>query len=107
MAYNEYAPRQRIATFHQLWFVPKGRLYEKREVKVQERAYATDEIRRMLKKAGLRLLKSEIQRRTEGKPIRMLYLARKQTRIGKRNPTRVEKTFKPFKHGNSKLAEPP
>jgi SAM-dependent methyltransferase len=88
MAYNEYAPRQRIATFHQLWFVPKGRLYEKREVKVQERAYATDEIRRMLKKGGLRLLKSEIQRRMEGKPIRMLYLATKPRSRGKGNRAR-------------------
>jgi SAM-dependent methyltransferase len=90
MAYNQYDSGRRIATFHQLWFVQKGCLYEQREVKVQERAYATGEIRRMLRKAGLRLLKSKIQRKLEGKPIRMLYLARKPRRRGKRNATRAE-----------------
>ncbi len=78
MAYNEYDSKQRIATFHQLWFLKKRRLYEKREVTVQERAFTALEIRQMLKKAGLQLLKQEIQRQMEGKPIRMLYLARRR-----------------------------
>jgi ubiquinone/menaquinone biosynthesis C-methylase UbiE len=77
MAYNEFDPKQRVATFHQLWFVKKGRRYQKREVTVQERAFSPSELRQMLKKAGLRLLKQEIQRQIEGKPIRMLYLARR------------------------------
>jgi ubiquinone/menaquinone biosynthesis C-methylase UbiE len=77
MAYNEYDPRRRIVTFHQLWFVKKGRMYEKREIIVRERAYSIAGIRRMIKKAGLRLLKVEIQRKLEGKPIRLLYLVQK------------------------------
>jgi len=77
MASNEYDTKSRIATFHQLWFIPKGRLYEKREIKVQERAYTPAEIRRMMKKAGLRLLKMKIQRKIEGKPARLLYLVEK------------------------------
>jgi ubiquinone/menaquinone biosynthesis C-methylase UbiE len=77
MAYNEFDPKQRVATFHQLWFAKRGRLYEKREVTVQERAFSPSELRQMLKKAGLRLLKQEIQRQIKGKPIRMLDLARR------------------------------
>jgi ubiquinone/menaquinone biosynthesis C-methylase UbiE len=77
MAQNTYDPRRRIATFYQFWFVRKGRLYEKREIKIQERAYSSAEIRRMLKRAGLQPLKAKIQRRVEGKPGRVLYLARK------------------------------
>jgi ubiquinone/menaquinone biosynthesis C-methylase UbiE len=80
MAYNEYDPKRRIATFHQLWFVKRGGTYRKREVVVQERSYCTAEIRRMIKKAGLRLLKLKIQSKLEGRPIRMLYLARKSGR---------------------------
>lgn len=74
---NEYDSRRRIATFHQLWFVKKRRSYEKRDVKVQERAYSTGEIHRLLKEAGLRLLKLKVQRKLEGKAIRMLYLVQK------------------------------
>ncbi len=76
-ARNEYDSRRRLATFHQVWFVQKGHMYEKREVKVQERAYTAAEIRRMIIKARLRLLKMEIQRKLEGKPIRILYLVEK------------------------------
>jgi ubiquinone/menaquinone biosynthesis C-methylase UbiE len=80
MAYNEYDPKQRIATFHQLWFIHKKRkLYEKRIVTVQETAFSTSEIRQMLKKAGMQLLKQEIQRKMEGIPIRILYLARRRS----------------------------
>jgi ubiquinone/menaquinone biosynthesis C-methylase UbiE len=77
MAYNEYDSNRRTATFHQLWFVKTGRLYKKREVKVQERAFSIAEVRQVLKKAGLTLLKLEVQRKLEGKPIRILYLVRK------------------------------
>jgi SAM-dependent methyltransferase len=77
MAYNQYNPRRRMVTFHQLWFLQKDHLYEKREVKVQERAYSTAEIRRLIRKAGLRLLQLKIQRKLEGKPARVLFLARK------------------------------
>jgi SAM-dependent methyltransferase len=78
MAYHEYDSRRQVATFHQLWFLKKGRLYEKREITVQERAFSTSEIRQMLEKAGLQLLKHEIQREMEGKPIRIIYLARRR-----------------------------
>ncbi len=77
MASNEYDAGSRIVTFHQLWFIPRGRLYEKRKIRVQERAYAPAEIRRLLEKAGLRLLKTKVQLRIEGRPARMLYLAGK------------------------------
>jgi len=77
MATNEYDEKRRIGTFNQLWFVKKGRLYQRRKVSVQERAYSTAEIRRMLKNSGLRILKVTTQRKLEGKPIRMLYLTRK------------------------------
>jgi hypothetical protein len=84
IARNEYDSSRRRATFHHLWFVRKGHMYEKREVKVQERAYTTAEIRRMIKKAGLRLLNLKVQRKLEGKPIRMLYLVQKP-RMQRRN----------------------
>jgi ubiquinone/menaquinone biosynthesis C-methylase UbiE len=84
MAYNEYNRKQHTATFHHLWFVQKDRCYEKREVKVQERAYPTSVLRRLMKKAGLRLLKLKIQRSLEGKPIRLLYLVEKP-RMQRRN----------------------
>ena len=77
IARNEYDSSRRRVTFHHLWFVRKGHMYEKREVKVQERAYSTAEIRRMIKKAGLRLLNLKVQRKLEGKPIRLLYLVGK------------------------------
>jgi SAM-dependent methyltransferase len=77
MAHNTYDTRRRVATFYQLWFVRKGRLYEKREIRIQERAYSTAQMHWMLKRAGLRLLKTKIQRRVEGKPGRVLYLVQK------------------------------
>jgi hypothetical protein len=82
MAYNEYDRRTRIATFHQLWFVRQGRLYERRHVRVRERAYSTADIRRMLRRAGLRLLSLDTEREVEGKPSRLFFLA------GKPRPTR-------------------
>jgi hypothetical protein len=80
MAHNNYDPKRRIATFHQLWFVKRGHIYRKREIVVMERAYGIAEIRRMIKKAGLRLLKLKVQSKLEGKPIRMLYLTQKPGR---------------------------
>jgi ubiquinone/menaquinone biosynthesis C-methylase UbiE len=76
-ASNEYDPKRRIGTFRQIWFVKKGKMYEKREVKIKERAYSTDEIRSMIKKAGLHPMEVKVQRKLEGKPIRILYLVRK------------------------------
>ena len=75
MTSNEYDPVSGVVSFHHLWFVPKGRMYQKREVKVQERAYSTAGIRRMLKNAGLRLIQVKIQRKLAGKPIRIVYVA--------------------------------
>jgi ubiquinone/menaquinone biosynthesis C-methylase UbiE len=86
VAHNEYDPKRGIATFHQLWFIRKGRVYEKREVIVHERAYTTREIRRMLRHAGLQVLRQEVQRQIEGKPTRMLYVARKRPAKAARLP---------------------
>lgn len=40
--------------------------------------FTTSEIDLMLSRAGLKLLKTSVQRKIEGKPIRMLYIARKK-----------------------------
>jgi len=77
-ASNSFDERSGVATFRQLWFVKNGRLYERRDVEVRERAYATTELRAMLQKAGLRLVKSTAQSEIDGTPIRMLYLAVKK-----------------------------
>jgi len=77
LAYNEYDRKTTIATFHQLWFVRDGQVFRKREVKVHARAYPTADIRRMLRAAGLSLLEHTVQRKLEGKPSRVLYLAQK------------------------------
>ncbi len=79
MAHNEYDRQRGIATFHQLWFLRRGRVYAKREVTVQERAYSTAAIRAMIRKAGLRLVQATPQSRLEGRTTRMLYLARKSS----------------------------
>jgi SAM-dependent methyltransferase len=80
MSTNEYDSRRRVATFHQLWFVRRHLWYEKRDIRVRERAYTSGEIQLLLKKAGLRLLKLKTQRKLEGKAIRMLYLVQKPKR---------------------------
>ncbi|NWG14316.1 MAG: class I SAM-dependent methyltransferase [Acidobacteria bacterium] len=77
VAHNEYDRKSGIATFHQLWFLRKGSLYAKREVSVQERAYNAAAIRDMVQSAGMRLVEATVQKRLEGRPIRMLYVARK------------------------------
>jgi SAM-dependent methyltransferase len=74
-AYNEFDRATGIATFHQLWFVKQGRLFRKFEVSVRERAFDDTEVRRMLRKAGLRLERVTVQRRLKGRPIRKVYLA--------------------------------
>lgn len=76
MGYNEY-DRRRLATFHQLWFVARGRLYERREVTVHERGYPAPAIRAMLRKAGLLVVSVRVQRRLGGQPARLLFIARK------------------------------
>ncbi len=79
MAHNEYDRQRGVATFHQLWFLRRGRLYAMREVIVRERAYSTAAIRGMIRKAGLRLVQATPQSRLEGRTTRMLYLARKSS----------------------------
>jgi ubiquinone/menaquinone biosynthesis C-methylase UbiE len=79
VAHNEYDAKRMLLTGHQTWFVKKGKAYYRREVTVRERAYPASDIRRMLKHAGLSLLKADIQRKLRGKPFRMVYLAKKTT----------------------------
>ncbi len=55
----------------------QARKKTKREIRVQEAAYTRAEMRNMLHKAGLKPLKISVQRKLEGRPIRLLYLARK------------------------------
>jgi ubiquinone/menaquinone biosynthesis C-methylase UbiE len=74
-AHNELDARTGIATFHQWWFVRRGRLYERIHVVVRERAYTDRDIRAMLRRARMRLVKVTAQRRIDGKPVRKLYLA--------------------------------
>jgi len=75
MASNEFDERTGVATFRQLWFVRKGSLYERRDIVVRERAYEDADLRAMLRRAGLRLLKVTVQRRVGRLPVRKLYLA--------------------------------
>ncbi len=89
MSFNEYNARRGVATFHQLWFVKNGRSFEKREIKVQERAYSTILIRRMLAASDLRLLNVSTQRRLEGRPIRLLFLAKRVSRGGRNARERI------------------
>ena len=78
-AYNAFDPKTGIATFNQLWFVKRGRLYRKILVSVRERSYEDAELRRMLHDAGLRLARVTVQRRLKGRPIRKVYLAVRRT----------------------------
>jgi len=75
VATNEYNAKSGIATFHQTWFVARGRLFEKREVTVRERAYPDAEVRRMLRVAGFRVASVRTQREVDGRPARLLYTA--------------------------------
>ncbi|HSK08222.1 MAG TPA: hypothetical protein VK911_01500, partial [Vicinamibacterales bacterium] len=76
-AFNEYDRARQVATFHQMWFVKRGRFFDRHEVVVQERGYPTETLTRMLRKAGLRLRSTRTQRRVEGKPSRLLFVAQK------------------------------
>ena len=78
-AYNEFDPRTGLASFHQLWFVKRGRHYRKFEVTVRNRAYDRATIRRMLRQAGMRLITVRPQRAMGGKPIRDYFLAVRET----------------------------
>ena len=74
-AFNAFDPQPGIATFNQLWFVKRGRLYRKVLVSVRERSYEDAELRRMLREAGLRLERVTVLRRLKGRPVRKVYLA--------------------------------
>jgi|WetSurMetagenome_2_1015567.scaffolds.fasta_scaffold55390_2 ubiquinone/menaquinone biosynthesis C-methylase UbiE len=74
-AFNAFDERTGVATFNQLWFIRRGRLFERRLVTVHERAFTEAGVRTMLARAGLRLLSSTVDMRYDGKPVRRLYLA--------------------------------
>jgi SAM-dependent methyltransferase len=75
---NEYDEPSGIATFRQTWFIAKGRLYDKKEVTIRERAYAEDDVRRMLVGAGFCVASVSTQYEVEGRPARRIYTALKQ-----------------------------
>ncbi len=75
MASNVYDEASGIATFHQVWFVKRGRLFERVDVCVRERAFDDRTVRRLLRSAGLRLERVSAQAAIDDKPIRQLYLA--------------------------------
>lgn len=79
MAANAFDEATGIATFRQTWFLERGRLYERRDIEVRERAYRDADLRAMLRRAGFRLIRMSAQRAIGGKPIRKLYLAVKKT----------------------------
>lgn len=78
MASNRYDPKSRIVEFRQLWFIPKGRFYEKRLVRVQERPYSAGEIRVMARTSGFRVLTVKQQWVLEGKPVRLAFVLEKK-----------------------------
>ncbi len=75
VAANEFDPGSGIATFRHAWFVRKGRLFEKRDVTVRERAYPDAEVRRLLRAAGFRVAAVTTQAALDGRPMRLLYTA--------------------------------
>ncbi len=78
MASNRYDAKRRIVEFRQLWFIPRGRLYEKRLIRVQERPYTAGEIRMMARTAGFRLLAVKQQWVLEGNPVRLAFVLEKK-----------------------------
>jgi ubiquinone/menaquinone biosynthesis C-methylase UbiE len=76
MADNAFDPSTGIATFRQVWFVARGRLFRRMEVVVRERAYDDRDLRRMLRRAGMDLVEVRVQRTVAGRPGRKVYLAR-------------------------------
>jgi ubiquinone/menaquinone biosynthesis C-methylase UbiE len=79
MSSNQYNPKNRIVEFRQLWFIPQGRFYEKRLVRVRERAYTAGEIRMIARASGFRVLTVQQQWVIEGKPVRLTFLLEKRT----------------------------
>jgi ubiquinone/menaquinone biosynthesis C-methylase UbiE len=78
MATNRYDPKNRMVEFRHLWFIPRGRLYEKRLVRVRERPYTTGEIRVMARTSGFRVLTVRQQWVLEGKPVRLAFVLEKK-----------------------------
>jgi ubiquinone/menaquinone biosynthesis C-methylase UbiE len=76
VADNAFDPSTGVATFRQHWFVAQGPLYRKMAITVRERAYDDPDLRRMLRQAGMGLVKVWAQRTVEGRPGRKVYLAR-------------------------------
>ncbi len=75
VADNAFDPSTGVATFRQVWFVARGRLYRRMEVVVRERAYDDRDVRRMLRRAGMDLVEVRVQRTVAGRPGRKVYLA--------------------------------
>lgn len=75
MAYNAFDRKTGVATFHQLWFVRRGRRYERSLVTVKTRSFEDARLRRMLRAAGFRLEQASVMRRVKGRPFRKLYVA--------------------------------
>jgi hypothetical protein len=78
MATSRYDPHSRIVEFRQIWFIPRGRLYEKRLVRVRERPYTAGEIRAIGRTAGFRVLSVQQQWVLEGKPVRLAFVLEKK-----------------------------
>ena len=78
MASNRYDPKSRIVESRQLWFIPRGRLYEKRLVRLRERPYTAGEIRVMARTSGFRVLTVKKQWVLEGKPVRLAFVLEKK-----------------------------
>jgi SAM-dependent methyltransferase len=78
MASNRYDPKSRIVEFRQLWFIPRGRLYAKRLIRVRERPYTAGEIRVMARTSGFRVLAVRQQWVLEGKPVRLAFVLEKK-----------------------------
>ncbi len=80
MASNQYDPKSRIVEFRQLWFIPRGRLYEKRLTRVRERPCTAREIRAMARTSGFRVLAVKQQVVLGGKPVRLAFVLEKTGR---------------------------
>jgi len=68
-----------VVEFSLLWFIPRGQLYEKRMVRVQERPYMAGEIRVMARASGFRVLTVKQQWVLEGKPVRLAFILEKKS----------------------------
>jgi ubiquinone/menaquinone biosynthesis C-methylase UbiE len=78
IASNLYDPKSRLVEFRQLWFIPRGRFYDKQLVRVQERPYTAGEIREMARKSGFRVLTVKQQWVIERKPVRLAFVLEKK-----------------------------